>query len=53
MTYVQGATVVILDMTHYVKKIKEHEERRASFNERMEYWRAYHEQMGKLAEQPK
>ena len=30
-------------MKHYVEKIKEHEARRASFNERQEYWRKYFE----------
>ena len=30
-----------IDIEHYVKKLKEHEARRASFNERMEYWNGY------------
>ena len=52
MTSVHNATVKHLDMIHYVKKLKEHEARRASFNERSEYWRAYNEQMGRLVQQP-
>ena len=43
MTSVQDAIVKKLDMKHYVEKIKEHEARRASFNERQEYWRKYFE----------
>jgi len=43
MTFVQDATAKKLDMKHYVEKIKEHEARRASFNERQEYWRKYFE----------
>ena len=53
MTYVQHANVTILDITHYIKKIKEHEARRASTNERLKYWRAYNEQMEQLVRQPK
>jgi hypothetical protein len=30
-----------IEMAHYIKKLKEHEERRASFNERMDYWKTY------------
>jgi len=53
MTYVHSAIVKNLDMTHYVKKIKEHEARRASFNERQEYWRAYFdEQIHKMEREP-
>ena len=40
-----------IDIKHYIKKHKEHEARRASFNERMEYWRSYYEQMGRLVSQ--
>jgi hypothetical protein len=29
------------EVEHYVKVMKEHEARRASFNERMEYWNNY------------
>lgn len=47
MTYVQVANAMRLDMTHYVKIIKEHEARRASFNERQEYWRAYFDGLDK------
>lgn len=43
MTYVQDASAMHLDMIHYVKMIKEHEARRASTNERNEYWRKYNE----------
>ena len=53
MTYVQVANAMRLDMTHYVKIIKEHEARRASFNERQEYWRAYFdEQIHKVVREP-
>lgn len=52
MTYVHSAIVKQIDIKHYVEKIKEHEARRASFNERMEYWRAYHEQMDNLVREP-
>jgi len=48
MTYAQDANAKRLDMIHYVKTIKEHEARRASTNERNEYWRKYYEQMGRL-----
>ena len=44
---------ISIDVKHYVEKHKEHEARRASFNERSEYWRAYNEQMGQLVQQPK
>lgn len=30
-----------IDIEHYVKKLKEHEARRASTNERQEYWDGY------------
>ena len=53
MTYVQLANAKKLDMTHYVEKHKEHEARRASFNERQEYWRAYFdEQIHKVVREP-
>ena len=32
------------EIEHYVRVIKEHGARRASFNERMEYWRKYKEE---------
>ena len=32
-----------IPIEHYIKKIKEHEEKRLSFNERIEYWRQYYE----------
>ena len=34
-----------VEINHYVKKIKEHEARRASWNERMEYWKKYHDEL--------
>ena len=53
MTYVHNAIVAKLNITHYVEKIKEHEARRASFNERQEYWRAYFdEQIHKMEREP-
>ena len=30
-----------MDIEHYVKKYKEHEERRATTNEREDYWTKY------------
>jgi len=30
-------------LSHYIEKYKEHEERRASTNERNDYWRQYNE----------
>ena len=30
-----------MDIEHYVTKYKEHEERRASTNERNDYWKQY------------
>ena len=32
-----------MDIEHYVAKYKEHEERRASTNERNAYWKKYNE----------
>ena len=40
MTYVPSATVTI-PMEHYIAKIKEHEEKRLSTNERLAYWEEY------------
>ena len=40
MMYVTSANVKI-PMEHYIAKIKEHEARRASNNERQAYWREY------------
>ena len=31
------------ELAHYITKYKEHEARRASTNERNEYWRKYNE----------
>jgi len=53
MTYVSNATAKTVDINHYVKKLKEHEEKSLSFNERMAYWKKYHEQMEQLVQQPK
>lgn len=33
----------MIDIQHYVKKLKEHEQQRLSFNERMNYWKNYRE----------
>ena len=41
MTYVSDANAQIVDIEHYVEKLKEHEEKRLSFNERMAYWEQY------------
>jgi hypothetical protein len=32
---------VQVPIEHYVKKLKEHDEKRLSFNERMAYWEEY------------
>ena len=40
MTYVPSATVKI-PMEHYIAKIKEHEEKRLSTDERLAYWEEY------------
>ncbi len=53
MTYVLDVPAKTVEIKHYVEKIIEHEARRASWNERMEYWKNYHEQMGKMAKQSK
>jgi len=45
MTFVQDVTAIQIPMEHYIKKIKEHEARRASFNERMAYWKKYRENL--------
>jgi hypothetical protein len=34
----------MIDIKHYVEKIKEHDEKRLSFNERMAYWTKYLEE---------
>ena len=46
-----SAQNVNVPIQHYVKKIKEHEEKRLSFNQRASYWREYYEQMGRLVSQ--
>lgn len=33
----------MIDIKHYVKKLKEHEAQRLSTNERNAYWREYNE----------
>jgi hypothetical protein len=40
MMYVLSATVKI-PMNHYIAKIKEHESKRLSTNERLAYWKNY------------
>jgi len=40
MTYVPSANVKI-PMEHYIAKIKEHEAKRLSTNERLAYWEEY------------
>ena len=40
MMYVQTAGVKI-PMEHYIAKIKEHEAKRLSANERLAYWKKY------------
>ena len=40
MTYVPSATVKI-PLEHYIAKIKEHEEKRLSTDERLAYWEEY------------
>jgi hypothetical protein len=35
-----------MDIEHYVAKYKEHEERKASTNERNDFWRQYNESRG-------
>jgi hypothetical protein len=40
MMYVQTANVKI-PMEHYIAKIKEHESKRLSTNERLAYWEKY------------
>ena len=32
-----------IDIKHYVEKLKEHEAKRLSTNERLAYWRKYNE----------
>jgi len=46
MTYVPDATVKI-PMEHYIAKIKEHEEKRFSTNERLAYWEEYRKSLAK------
>ena len=54
--YLSGLGVGLLkkpgesEIEHYVRVIKEHEARRASFNERMEYWRKYYEHEGTISQ---
>ena len=35
----------MIDIMHYVAKMKEHDEKRLSFNERMAYWNKYLEEL--------
>ena len=46
MTYVPDATVKI-PMEHYIAKIKEHEAKRLSTNERLAYWEEYRKSLAK------
>ena len=34
-----------VEINHLVEKHIEHEARRASYNERMEYWKSYHDKL--------
>ena len=43
MTSVSDVPAKTVEINHYVEKIKEHEALRLSFNERMKYWKQYHE----------
>lgn len=36
-----------IDIEHYVAKLKEHEAKRLSSNERMKYWEKYHISLGR------
>ena len=45
MTFALDATAKTVEIKHYVEKIKEHEARRASTNERLKYWKDYHDNM--------
>tara|TARA_B100000035_G_scaffold314014_2_gene329135 strand:+ start:267 stop:479 length:213 start_codon:yes stop_codon:yes gene_type:complete len=47
MTSVSDVPAKTVEINHYVEKIKEHEARRASFNERMKYWKNYYDNMDK------
>lgn len=38
---------VVIDINHFIQKHKEHEYRRASANERQEYWKQYIEEKQK------
>ena len=46
MMYVPSANVKI-PMEHYIAKIKEHEEKRLSTNERLAYWEEYRKSLAK------
>ena len=39
------ANAKTVEINHYVEKIKEHEAKRLSFNERMKYWEEYHKSL--------
>ena len=41
MTYVPSATVMKIPLEHYIAKIKEHEAKRLSTNERLADWEEY------------
>ena len=42
MTSASDVPAKTVEIKHYVEKIKEHEDLRLSFNERMKYWEEYH-----------
>ena len=41
MTSASDVPAKTVEINHYVEKLKEHEARRASTNERQEYWDGY------------
>ena len=45
MMSVLNANAKTVEIKHYVEKLKEHEARRASTNERNKYWKDYHDNM--------
>ena len=45
MTSASDVPAKTVEINHYVEKLKEHEARRASTNERNKYWKDYHDNM--------
>jgi hypothetical protein len=41
MTFALDATAKTVEIKHYIKKLKEHEAKRLSTNERNAYWKEY------------